>query len=464
MQKHSWLFEKIGKYLIAAVIVIVPLFPKFPLFGVSGTYVAIRFEDLVLLVLGIVVAIKILLNFSYWLKDKIIYSLFIFFVVGLVSLLSAAFVTQTVDFKIGLLHLLRRIEYAVPFLAAITLLSKERALEHLNFFFKLIMIVALVAFVYGFGQRYFRFPIIITQNEEYSKGVALFWTPGSHINSTFAGHYDEAAVMVMFLTFFISAMFVFKDKISKMLLLVSTASSLWLLINSLSRIAQVSYLLSVGISLFLLKKYKAMFMVLSVSIVLIGMSSSLGTRFSRIFQVFYQKIKPSNLTFIIPHFEVSAADSTVLPQKRVNEEPVVIPETPVFEDRSTSIRLNVEWPRAIRAFKKNFLVGTGYSSINLATDNDYLRLLGEVGIIGFFAFALLYFAIFSEILTVFPIKNSYPEIYVSYMFSVVGLSVGTFVSAFFLDLFEASKFATLYWFVLGMAIYLVRSKNYIKNV
>ena len=63
---------------------------------------------------------------------------------------------------------------------------------------------------------------------------------------------------------------------------------------------------------------------------------------------------------------------------------------PVFEDRSVSIRLNVEWPRAIRAFSKNPLLGTGYSSITLATDNDFLRLLGEVGLVGALAFFLIF--------------------------------------------------------------------------
>jgi len=54
--------------------------------------------------------------------------------------------------------------------------------------------------------------------------------------------------------------------------------------------------------------------------------------------------------------------------------------------RSTDIRLKVEWPRAIKAFLKNPLLGTGYSSITLATDNDYLRMLGETGILGTLAF------------------------------------------------------------------------------
>ena len=35
-------------------------------------------------------------------------------------------------------------------------------------------------------------------------------------------------------------------------------------------------------------------------------------------------------------------------------------------------------------------MGTGFSSITLATDNDFLRLLGETGITGFMAFFLIF--------------------------------------------------------------------------
>ena len=57
--------------------------------------------------------------------------------------------------------------------------------------------------------------------------------------------------------------------------------------------------------------------------------------------------------------------------------------------RSGEIRFNVEWPRAITAFSKNPLLGTGPGSITLATDNDYLRSLGESGLLGFITFAFI---------------------------------------------------------------------------
>src|SRR3990167_8245227 len=106
MQKLFLPFDKLAKYLIAAILVIVPLYPKFPLLTIPGTYVAIRFEDLLLLALGIVTLIKILPNIRTYFRDNIFRAFLIFFLVGGVSLLSGVFVTRTVDFNLGILHLL----------------------------------------------------------------------------------------------------------------------------------------------------------------------------------------------------------------------------------------------------------------------------------------------------------------------------------------------------------------------
>ncbi|MEK7112083.1 MAG: hypothetical protein AAB875_02035, partial [Patescibacteria group bacterium] len=127
-----------------------------------------------------------------------------------------------------------------------------------------------------------------------------------------------------------------------------------------------------------------------------------------------------------------------------------------FEDRSTSIRLNVEWPRALRALFKNPLLGTGYSSITLATDNDYLRLLGEVGILGFIAFSLILLNLVRTILRVIPIPKNLNSIESAFLAGLAGGTIGIFTNAIFIDIFEASKFALIFWLLIGLAVGLVR--------
>jgi len=424
-------------FILAAILVIVPLFPKFPFIRIPGSYVAIRFEDAILLVLGIMVAVKAIPKLKEFLTDPIIRALIVFFGIGFASVLSGAFLTQTIDVKIGMLHLLRRIEYVVPFFAALTLLTKEKLGNSLDYFIKLLMAVTIIAFIYGVGQRYFRFPIIITQNEEYSKGVALFWTSGSHVNSTFAGHYDLAAFMVLLLPVFLTLLFLVRDKFSKIFLLLTSVGGLWLLINSVSRISQVSYLFAVAVAFVLVKKYKELAVVLAISIALIALSGDLVARFQRIFEVYAEE-----------------PIATIVPT------PVPVP---VFEDRSTSIRLNVEWPRAIRALTKNPILGTGYSSITLATDNDYLRLLGETGVLGFASFFLIFLRIGQVFLAALPLPNRFSGVALGFMTGIIGGLGGTFLSATFIDLFEASKFATILWFLLGCAVVLAKNNTNVQK-
>jgi O-antigen ligase len=202
---------------------------------------------------------------------------------------------------------------------------------------------------------------------------------------------------------------------------------LWLLISTISRIGQVAYLLSVGLSLILVKRVKAAIVILAISLVFIATSAGIIERFQRIFNVYAESPTPVSTPVVT---------STPLP---------------VVEDRSTSIRLNVEWPRAIRAFEKNPIIGTGYSSIGLATDNDYLRMLGETGILGIAAFGLVIFRIGKLLIK---------DVQDSYVASIVGALVGTLLIAVFIDIFEASKFAFVFWALIGCAACVAKNKLY----
>ena len=461
MQKLSILFkDEIIKYLLAAVLIIVPLFPKFPLFSVPGTYVAVRFEDVILLVLGIVTLIRIIPRIKIFLKDKIVISLLIFFAVTFVSLLSGFLVTKTVSLHLAFLNYARRIEYLIPLFALLTISKKEHTKDYLDYFLKVLIGVTFVCFIYGLGQRYLSFPIIITQNSQYSKGVALRWTEGSHISSTFAGHYDLAAFMVMVLPILITLLFTAKGWWNRIIFLVTSGGGMWLLINSLSRISQVSYLAAVTIALFFSRKYKALAAVLVISVALIATSSSLGARFARFFEVYYQKIKVSTISSISNSFVVHA-ESQTLPAIRTNLPKPTPTPVPVFEDRSTSIRLNFEWPRALRAFYINPIFGTGYSSINLATDNDFLRMLGETGVLGFLAFMLVFVSISDVFVKSLAVLNKMTVFERAFVLGIMGAVIGTFICATFIDIFEASKFATIFWFMIGYSIILIR--NYINE-
>jgi hypothetical protein len=391
--------------------------------------------------LGIITFVKILTSFKSFLKDKLITALLLFFAVGLVSLVAGIFITQGVQISIGVLHFLRRIEYTIPLFAVFALLKRRDVRSSLDFYIKILMIIIFVAFIYGLGQRYFNVPVIDTQNEEYSKGIALRWTPGAHINATFAGHYDLASFIVLVLPIFTTLFFLTDKWKSKLWLMGVIIPSFWLMGMSLSRISLASWVIASCLALILVKKYKATLAIVAAAIlIVIAFPSYLG-RYQQLL-----KVVGSSGAGI----EVLAASETSPEQTPV----------PVREDRSTSIRLDVEWPRAMMAFYKNPLLGTGYSSIGLATDNDYLRVLAEIGLIGFAAFGLVFYRIGGEFLKFYKNRSKFDVLETSYLAGMTGAIVGTFVTAIFLDIFEASKFATIYWLLIGYAVILIRNRLY----
>ncbi len=443
--------KEIFKYGIAAILIVIPLYPKFPFLKIPGTYVSIRIEDFLIFILALLFVLFFFKELPKLLKNRLESSILVFILIGFVSLLSAILVTKTVVPGIAVLHWLRRIEYFVPMGIGI-LYFKRYGLNDLEFFIKVLMITVFVTFLYGFGQMHFSWPVIITQNYEYAKGVALRWVPGSQLNSTFAGHYDLATFLVFTLPIFISLYFVVKGLWSRVSLAVVIFSGLWLLANTASRISIVSYLLAAIISLLLIKKYKAVILTVVVSIIIFSLTGSVIDRYTQVITVYYQRI--------VSRLKVKAADfNEVLPQRRENINSQATP-APVFEDRSTSIRLNVEWPRAVRAFNKNPLVGTGYSSITLATDNDLLRLLGEVGILGFLSFLLIFSDIFNLARKIISQLSKLNNVELAFVVSFIGGLIGIFVNALFIDIFEASKFAIVFFLVTGLFVSLVRNKLY----
>ena len=425
MQKLLKLFdESFGKYLLTAILLVVPLFPKFPAFRIPGTYVAVRLEDFLILFALLFFAIPFLQNIKSIFKNNVSRSILIFLGIGLVSLLSGVYLTQTVDLKIGFLHWFRRVEYLSLFFVSFVYV---RSNKDNNLFFdytiKILLIINLLVFAYGLGQKYIELPVIVTQNEEYSKGIALRWVPGAHINSTFAGHYDLASFMVLILPIFVTAFFVLKDKASRIILGISVAFGFWLLSVAVSRISIVAFILAVSVSLLLYKKFKEIILFGIISVIIFGTAPDLQVRYKRIFDVVKQRLS-----------------SAIIVQAQENGN--------VNEDRSTSIRLNVEWPRAIRAFTKNPILGTGYSSITLATDNDYLRALGETGAFGLMSFLLIFIYLYQHLKS-YVFDNSLKSIFIA---GYIGSTVGIIMTAIFIDIFEASKFAIIYWMFTGLVV------------
>jgi hypothetical protein len=123
-------------------------------------------------------------------------------------------------------------------------------------------------------------------------------------------------------------------------------------------------------------------------------------------------------------------------------------------DLSFTTRFQGEWPRAISTFNRNILFGGGYGSVGLAVDNSYLRMLGEVGLLGFGSFLAIF------MITGIYIRKTLQAVQdrelrgfiIGFCAGIVGLSI----NAVFIDVFEASKVAFVLWMLFGISLGLLR--------
>ena len=435
MQKHdaptTTLLDSFFKYLLAAVLIFVPLYPKFPLFSVPFTYVSIRAEDFLIALVWLVFIVRLIVQKKIHFP-KITFQFGVFFFVSFISSLSAILITKNVEPLLVLFHYFRRLEYMSVFFLIYWACNDSGSRKY---FLELAIFPAIGVFLYGIAQIYFEAPVISTMDSESSKGIAMYLRPGVTLNSTFAGHYDLAIYLTMMMTFLVAISSSIGIWIKRLPFLGFFGILLWLFMQAGSRISLVSLVLAVCIVTYIYRRYLLGLVFLGVIFAFIATSQQYIDRFKTIFKVF--TIKTSQV-FVSPAFAATPLRPTPTPEVL----------RPIQQDRSSSIRLDVEWPRALRAFYKNPLLGTGYSSITLATDNDYLRALGETGLLGLLSFLALLLGVGKFLFGQAKKVIGADRIIV---ISATGIFIAFLTSAVFIDVFESSKIAILFWAYMGLA-------------
>lgn len=216
----------------------IPLYPKLPLVDIRNTWVYIRVEDFVVLfTLFFWIALIFLKKVS--LKTPLTIPILIYWLVGAIATIHGIVIIfpqiANVFPNVALLSYIRHIEYLSLFFIAFS------AVENKKYVFIAIgttLITLLGVIFYGFGQRLFSFPAYLTMNEEYAKGIPIIISDQNRIPSTFAGHYDLAAYLVLLIPIVVSlAFFGFRNIFMKFLLLFLSFLGVILLFMTVSRVS-----------------------------------------------------------------------------------------------------------------------------------------------------------------------------------------------------------------------------------
>ncbi len=500
----------------------IPLYPKIPIVDVQNTWVYVRLEDFaVLLALGIWVYLFIKKKVT--LKTPLTIPILAFWIVGGIATLNGVLILfpklSNVFANVGFLSYLRRIEYMSLFFVAYWGFKEKRFLPYVC----VVLTTTLLLIVgYGFGQRFLGFPAFLTMNEEFAKGIPIQLSQLSRIPSTFAGHYDLAAYLVLVIPIIVSLVFGVRNWLFKMILLGSAALGFVLLFMTVSRVSVFVLIASLGLLLIMQRKKLVIASFLVLTALLLILSPRLLDRFKStvseveilvdaktgrpIGQVKYvpkSYVENKLVVYDLVDSKTATSSSVIIPHEELAPELNVIVENPstgeslpqgtsyinlslspvlrkslsyLYEraekendpnlgqiqayygeylvknakayDLSFTTRFQGEWPHTILAFERNIFLGSGYGSVSLAVDNNYLRLLGETGLFGFMAFLSIF-----AVLAVY-IKKILPKITSRLERSfVLGFAAGTFglaLNAILIDVFEASKIAFTYWLLMGI--------------
>ncbi len=536
----SWIWENIPFISTVFLLMLIPLYPKLPLLDVSHTWVYVRVEDfLVIFVLGLWSIL--LFKRKVTLKTPLTLPILIFWIIGVVATIHGVILIfpeiSNVFPNVAFLSFLRRIEYMSLFFVAYSSMRDKKLLPVV--IFTLVLTFFLVS-IYGIGQKYLGFPAYLTMNEEFAKGIPIRLSELSRVPSTFAGHYDFAAYLVLMIPILASLIFGFKNWFLKFILCAGVILGFAVLFMTVSRVSFFVLFIALFVVLSLQNKKLILYFLPLVAILAVLFFSSQSALFSR----FGNTVKEVNVLVdaktgrAIGHIEYISLENfknKPINQRRIGEngqiytEPIKedvgskaspssflslnrlpievpsvtdvnlstgenlpqgtayvnLPLSPVIKklkyffyekssssnatssegfifhgdflvkeasayDLSFTTRFQGEWPNTLKIFKQNIFFGSGYGSVSLAVDNNYLRILGETGIFGIAAFFAIFLSFGIYIKKLLP--NVESKTTRSFILGFVAGFVGLALNALLIDVFEASKIAFTLWILVGVIL------------
>lgn len=470
------------EWVVLGLLTVILLIPKFQLISVGGTYVNVRIEDF--LVAGVylvwffgLVAGRYSLQWVFNHRILILYLVY-----GLVITLLGIYLFRTVqEPHLGIIHWARRVEYFGMYFVAATVCKKENLHKYLY----LLLGVGVLTWIYGLLQWQDLVPGVHTLSKSGELGT---FSDLGYVISTFAAHYDYGGFLILMVMLSVWGYFSHQVWWKRTLFVILAIGFWWMSRLVYGRAAYLGML--VGLIVVLMIKMSG-WVILPLWEVFQTFDRYFGGKFSRYTYNFKFNIIPeipapvppptavvtsptpapigfgdlvgkvldpsnSSVNTETPGQVGSSIGSTTALAKQWLDDMVSFLSTKLRAwfgrldidlDPSANIRL-VEWQDALARVGYHFLWGGGYYTNGLGTDNDYVRKIVEVGIIGLAMFLL----IIRDFLRI--TWRSYTSLSIPHLryfhLAMIGFIIGLLVEAIFIDIFEASKIAFLFWYLMGL--------------
>lgn len=441
----SKIFRK--DYLLIAVVGLVILIPKFDFIDVPGTTTSIRVEDFLIAGLYLWWIVWLIKKRQPPKLTKIHLLMLLFIAVSMLST-SWGFHIGSIDSPaLALLNILRRVEYFMIFWVAYSWLN----IQYLKKYLWILAAILATVVVIGALQYFAILPMISTW-QGYGGQLLYFNKNYLFLIATFAGHYELGGYLLIMVPI-VLALFMSSTKWPRFGLALLLLGSYLLLYYSYSRAAYVAIIWQMFVILILYKKYfLAILPIVEIARVVYLYVTGQYSRYDyKIGLVSNPSPGPSSLN---PQSTTSAVltptpTPTPTPTQTGGVDTTVqlSADTSVTLDPGGAVRVDI-WKNATEHFKQSPILGTGYSSIGTGADNQYLRTLAETGLVGLGVFmsmlgyCIWYFYTAAEHWLIS--LNKY------FLLACIAIILGLLAQAVLIDIFDSSKVAMLFWFVMAL--------------
>lgn len=415
------------EFVFAFLVVFTPLYLKIPLFNIPGSATPIRMEDFIF---G-----SILILWLLWLslgerekprKKTLNIGISIYIIVTLISTVLGMFLNKTVTLLGGFFYFSRTLEYILIFYITFSVFKVSKLRYYLKLIFATGSIVVLVGIFQQMG--------LLNNLSFWMLNGKIISTPTE--SSTFSASYDFGAYLLVIAILMYVLLFVSESAggFSKKIMLPLFALTFWMLLNSQARSSVAAFFVIITLfsvtQLVIQKDAKSFGFLLSASVLFpfLSVSSKVKNMFGAL------------------DFDSNSVRGLIA------------------ADPSGLMRLH-NWGTVLARWKQHPFFGNGLSSLfDLPTTPDgwYIRLLGEVGLIGLLAFLCLMFIIIRFEWKLYRQTQSPLQKY--FVLGVLLGTIGLLLNAILIDIFAAIKISVYFWMLTAMAVKIGEKQEKIEKI